>query len=74
VVIQAIPTFAMAVFKIPKIIRKEITGAMTAFWCRDTKTQKKMHWCASWRMCIPKINGGMGFRELHAFNLAMLAK
>jgi hypothetical protein len=41
VVIQAIPTFAMAVFKIPKNICKEITGAMAAFWCGDTKTHKK---------------------------------
>jgi hypothetical protein len=46
---------------------------MAAFWWGDTKTQKKMHWCAWWRMCIPKIDGGMGFRDLHAFNLAMLA-
>ena len=33
-----------------------------------------MHWRASWKMCIPKNDGGMEFRDLHAFNLAMLAK
>lgn len=33
-----------------------------------------MHWWAWWRMCIPKKDEGIGFRDLHAFNLAMLAK
>jgi hypothetical protein len=73
-VIQSIPVFAMAVFKIPKNICKAITDAMAAFWWGDTEEQKRMHWSAWWRMCIPKSEGGMGFRDLHAFNLAMLAK
>jgi hypothetical protein len=33
-----------------------------------------MHRCAWWRMCIPKKDRGICFHNLHAFNLAMLAK
>lgn len=64
----------MAVFNIPKKVCKEIPDAMSGFWWDDTEEEKKMHWLAWWRMCFPKDKGGMGFRDLHAFNLAMLAK
>jgi hypothetical protein len=54
VIIQAIPVFAMAVFKIPKQLCKDINDAMAGFWWGDTELQKKMHWFAWWKMCIPK--------------------
>jgi hypothetical protein len=33
-----------------------------------------MHWLAWWKLCYPKKEGGMGFRDFHSFNLAMLSK
>jgi hypothetical protein len=73
-VIQSLLVFAMGVFKMPKNICKEFTDAMSSFWRGDDEDHKKLHWWDWWRMCIPKKEGGMGFRDLHAFNLAMLAK
>ena len=73
-VAQAIPTYAMGVFKFPKKICKGITDAMSQYWWGDEEDQQRMHWFAWWKMCIPKERGGMGFRDIHSFNLAMLAK
>jgi hypothetical protein len=71
---QAIPVFAMMVFKIPKNICKGISDTISQFWWGDEEEQKHMNLKAWWKMCIPKKIGGMGFRYLHYFNLAMLSK
>ena len=33
-----------------------------------------MHWLSKETLCTRKENGGLGFRDLHLFNLAMLAR
>ena len=71
---QAVPVFAMMVFKIPKNICKGITDAISQFWWGDYDDHKRIHWKAWWKLCIPKNKGGMGFRDLEAFNKALLAK
>jgi hypothetical protein len=57
-----------------KTLCKQMTDAMAAFWWGDTNNHKRIHWMARWKMCIPKRLGGMGFLDLHSFNLTMLAK
>jgi hypothetical protein len=48
--------------------------AFAKFWWGDDENNNKMHWYAWWKMCYPKNEGGMGFRNFQSFNLAMLAK
>ena len=43
---QAVPVFAMMVFKIPKNISKGISDAISQFWWGDEEEQKHMHWKA----------------------------
>ncbi|XP_050262110.1 polygalacturonase inhibitor 2-like [Quercus robur] len=47
---------------------------MRNFWWGQKEKESKVPW-VSWRkMCKSKLHDGMGFRNLEAFNLAMLAK
>ena len=72
-VAQGLPTYAMSVFRVLKKICKGIMDAIAQCWWGDDISNKKMHWFAWWKLCVPKSRGGMGFRGPHCFNLAMLA-
>jgi hypothetical protein len=71
---QAIPVHAMYVFQIPKGVCKRMMDAISQFWWGDDENGKHMHWFTWWKLCYPKKEGGMGFRDFQSFNLAMLAK
>ncbi|KAL0399531.1 UNVERIFIED_CONTAM: hypothetical protein Sradi_2296400 [Sesamum radiatum] len=71
-IIQAVPTYAMACFRLP-ISLKEIQSMVADFWWSN-QGHNKIHWISWQRMCESKLLGGLGFRHLHLFNLAMLAK
>jgi hypothetical protein len=71
---QAIPVYAMSVFLIPKGVCKCMMDVISKFWWGDDDNSNKMHWFAWWKLCYPKREGGMGFRDFQSFNLAMLAK
>ena len=73
-IIQAIPTYAMSVFRLSKQVCKGIISAISQFWWEDDDQQKHIRWFAWWKMCVPKEKGGMGFRDREAFNQALLAK
>ncbi|KAL0357534.1 UNVERIFIED_CONTAM: putative mitochondrial protein [Sesamum calycinum] len=72
-VLQAIPTYAMGCFRLPVTLLREIQSMISNFWWSNGG-QHKIHWVAWQRLCESKLAGGMGFRQLRLFNLAMLAK
>ncbi|XP_022841874.1 uncharacterized protein LOC111365549 [Olea europaea var. sylvestris] len=70
----AIPSYAMSCFKLPSTLCTELEKTMARFWWGQRKEERKIHW-QSWNvMCKSKSFGGMGFKELQIFNMAMLGK
>ncbi|KAL0322804.1 UNVERIFIED_CONTAM: putative mitochondrial protein [Sesamum angustifolium] len=72
-VLQAIPSYAMGCFKLPISLLQEIQSMIARFWWNN-RGVNKTHWISWNRLCASKLEGGLGFRQLHNFNLAVLAK
>jgi hypothetical protein len=53
-VAQAVPKYAMMVFKIPINICKGIMDVISHYWWGDDDDKKRIHWQAWWKLCLPK--------------------
>jgi hypothetical protein len=74
-VLQVIPSYVIGVYLLPDSTIKDIKRMMNSFWWGGgANNNKGIRWLAWDRMTHPKSQGRMGFRDLHAFNLAMIAK
>ncbi|XP_057811479.1 uncharacterized mitochondrial protein AtMg00310-like [Salvia miltiorrhiza] len=73
-VLQSIPTYLMSCFSVPEQICQQLNSLAASFCWGQKKDERRIHW-KSWRkLCVPKNEGGKGFRDISLFNQAMLAK
>ena len=56
-VAQAILTYYMSIFKIPKTLCDTINSTMAKYWWGQTKKEKKIHWINGKKLCSPKVKG-----------------
>ncbi|XP_019150584.1 PREDICTED: uncharacterized protein LOC109147383 [Ipomoea nil] len=71
-VIQAMPSYAMMVFLLPRGTCRDIETIMNEYWWTGTMGNGKGIRWRSWQgLTAPKAVGGMGFRSLHETNLAL---
>lgn len=73
-VAQAVPTYSMTCFKLPRGLYEHFpTMMMRKFWWSKARNRKTT-WVLWDVMTRPKFDGGIGFRDMEPFNLALLAR
>ena len=75
-VAQAMPNYAINVYLIPLDLCKELEIMTNSFWWGSKRHGggSGINWMKWERLCKPKDFGGIGFKQLHLFNIAMLGK
>uniref|UniRef100_A0A803R596 Reverse transcriptase zinc-binding domain-containing protein n=1 Tax=Cannabis sativa TaxID=3483 RepID=A0A803R596_CANSA len=76
-VVQSLPSYAMNVFLFPIGTCNELERMMASFWWKSKRANNNgsgIVWMNWDKMTRSKTAGGMGFRNLRDFNLAMLGK
>ncbi|KAK2663280.1 hypothetical protein Ddye_001854 [Dipteronia dyeriana] len=64
----------MSIFRLPKGLIAEIHRMSARFWWGSKENQRKIQWCTWKRLCKPKSDGGLRFRDIELANRANLAK
>ncbi|CAL1405085.1 unnamed protein product [Linum trigynum] len=68
-VIQAIPSFIMCLFHLPKTLTKRMNSLLSNFFWSGSMQKNSLHWCRKEILCMPKSEGGLGFRSFNEFTL-----
>ncbi|KAL3500939.1 hypothetical protein ACH5RR_035388 [Cinchona calisaya] len=70
----AMPSYVMSCFKIPKKLCEELSAKMMTFWWGGSDQERKIQWMKWAKLSEVKREGGLGFRDIQCFNLALLVK
>ncbi|XP_062076041.1 uncharacterized protein LOC133780185 [Humulus lupulus] len=75
-VAQSLSNYAMSVFLLPVSVCSEMERLMNKFWWKSSSSDgsKGIQWMSWNRLSSHKNKGGMGFRHLRDFNIALLGK
>lgn len=64
----------MSCFLLPIGLANQITSVVRQFWWSTYKDRYKIPWIAWKKVASSKAIGGLGFRDIRDFNIALLTK
>ena len=73
-VAQATPTYTMSCFKFRDSLCKELNSMTRNFLWGQKDKERKMAWISWEKLCIPKFESNMRFKDLKVVNFVLLAK
>lgn len=73
-VLHALPSYTTGIFLLSKFIIDKLNGLLKKFWWRSNGASIKINWLNWCNMGLSKAKGGLGFRNMDSYNMALLAK
>ncbi|KAL4281182.1 hypothetical protein GQ457_03G016830 [Hibiscus cannabinus] len=73
-VAQALPQYVMSYYLLPSSLVEEMSHSIRRFWWSGKGSARGWPLVAWDDICLPKAAGGIGFKDLHLFNIALLGK
>jgi hypothetical protein len=73
VIAQSLASYIMGVFKPPFFVCDDLMKLVHDFWWGSSVGTRKTHWIGWSKLRRSKLQGGMGFRDMHISNQALLA-
>jgi hypothetical protein len=74
-VVSALPSYAMSSFLFPDALYTKLDRTFKIFWWGFPKEKTRNLSLKSWKsMCLPKDQGGLGFRLMKDVNLSLMSK
>ncbi|KAG5630931.1 hypothetical protein H5410_002648 [Solanum commersonii] len=73
-VLQSIPIYVLSPITLPMCVIKENHRIFAKLYWSNKKDGRNKHWSKWIDVCLPKIEGGLGFRSMFDVSKAMYAK
>lgn len=73
-ILVALPSYVMSSFLLPLEIYENFASDIAKLWWSLNSPKRGIHWKKWEKLCLSAEEGGIGFRMIYEFNLALLAK